>query len=442
MIRLSKSPRQTEFPGIAGDFSELSQAQRDLRESEEQYRLLVSTIPEVVWKTDAKGNVLFVSPQVEQLLGYSVDEFRQHGDSLWFSSVHEDDKERVGQAFESLIKDGKPYDIVCRARKKNGEWIWAHDRAVATLDAYGSRVATGLISDITVRIAAEESEKRYRSLFENMLEGFAHCEILFDDGGCPIDFVYLDVNHAFAKLTGLQNVVGKKFSEVIPGGKESHPDLLERYGRVVQTGKPECFEIEIDALGMWFFISAYSAGEGCIGVTFENITESKQIERTLRQAEEKYRAIFQGAAVGIFQSTPAGRYTTVNPALAHMLGYDSPEEMVASITDISRQVYVDPAKRDELGRLLREHGMVKNFEFAVYRKDRSTMWFSANVRAVSEDGVVVSYEGTNEDITAQKTRRRTDSIPGLLRRPDGTTQSDSSSGSPGQGARWCSPAKA
>ncbi len=394
--------RETEFLGVAGDFSELSQAQRNLRESEEQYRLLVSTIPEVLWKTDANGNVLFVSPQVEKLLGYSVDEFRQHGDSLWFSSVHVEDKERVGQAFKSLIKEGKSYDIVCRARKKNGEWLWAHDRAVAGMDANGSRVATGLISDITVRIAAEESEKRYRSLFENMLEGFAHCEMLFDDRGRPIDFVYLDVNHAFAKLTGLQNVVGKRFTDVIPGGQDSRPQLIERCGRVVLTGKPESFEIEIDALGMWFFISAYSAGKGCFGVTFENITERKQIEQTLRQAEEKYRAIFQGAAVGIFQSTLAGRYTTVNPALAHMLGYDSPEQMVASITDISRQVYVDPEKRKELSRLLRDHGMVKNFEFAVYRKDGSTMWFSANVRAVSEDGIVVGYEGTNEDITAQK----------------------------------------
>jgi PAS domain S-box-containing protein len=399
---IPEEQREAEFFGIPGDIRELCQAQRNLRESEEQYRLLVATIPEVVWKTDAKGNVLFVSPQVEKLLGYTADEFRDHGDSLWFNSVHVDDKERVGQAFESLVKEGKPYDIVCRARKRNGEWLWAHDRAVATLDSNGSRVATGLISDITSRIAGEEGEKRYRSLFENMLEGFAHCEMLFDDGGRPIDFVYLDVNHAFAKLTGLQNVVGRRFTEVIPGGEDSNPELLEAYGRVVLTGKPESFEIEIKALGMWFFVSPYSAGKGCFGVTFENITERKQIEQTLRQAEEKYRTIFQGAAVGIFQSTPGGRYTTVNPALAHMLGYDSPEEMVASITDISHQIYVDPQKREEMKRLLTEHGMVKNFEFAVYRKDSSKMWFSANARAVSEDGVVVGYEGTNEDITAQK----------------------------------------
>jgi diguanylate cyclase (GGDEF)-like protein/PAS domain S-box-containing protein len=258
--------------------------------------------------------------------------------------------------------------------------------------------------DIRGRVldAMAESERRYRSLFENMLEGFAYCKMLFDDRDRPIDFVYLDVNGAFGKLTGLENVVGKRFTEVIPGATDAHSELLEKYGRVVTTGKPESFEIEIKALGMWFLISAYGAGKGCFGATFENITERKQIEKTLRQAEEKYRAIFQGAAVGIFQSTPAGRYVTVNPAMAQMLGYDSPQELVASISDISHQVYVNPESREELTRLLREQGMVRNFESAVYRKDGSKMWFSANVRAVLEDGVVVGYEGTNEDITAQK----------------------------------------
>jgi diguanylate cyclase (GGDEF)-like protein/PAS domain S-box-containing protein len=134
----------------------------------------------------------------------------------------------------------------------------------------------------------------------------------------------------------------------------------------------------------------------------QDITERKQIEQALRQAEEKYRAIFEDAVVGMFQSTPEGRYSNVNPAMAHMLGYDSPQELIASVTDIAHQVYVDSKSREELTRRLSEHGMVKNFECAVYRKDGSKMWFSANVRAVSENGVLVGYEGTNEDITARR----------------------------------------
>jgi PAS domain-containing protein len=127
-----------------------------------------------------------------------------------------------------------------------------------------------------VQDAVAESETRYRSLFENMLEGFAYCEMLFDDRGRPTDFVYLAVNSSFGSLTGLADVVGKRFTEVIPGGKDSQPELFERYGRVVLTGKPERFEIEIKALGMWFSISAYGAGKRCFVATFDNVTERKQ----------------------------------------------------------------------------------------------------------------------------------------------------------------------
>jgi diguanylate cyclase (GGDEF)-like protein len=130
--------------------------------------------------------------------------------------------------------------------------------------------------------AIAESEARYRSLFENMLDGFAYCEMLFDDRGRPADFVYLAVNGAFGTLTGLRNVVGKRFTEVIPGGKDSQPELLERYGRVARTGTPERFEIEIKALGMWFSISAYGAEKGCFVATFDNVTERKLAEERVQ----------------------------------------------------------------------------------------------------------------------------------------------------------------
>jgi diguanylate cyclase (GGDEF)-like protein/PAS domain S-box-containing protein len=132
-----------------------------------------------------------------------------------------------------------------------------------------------------VQDAMSESETRYRSLFENMLEGFAYCEMLFDVRGRPTDFVYLAVNGAFETLTGLRNVVGKRFTEVIPRGKESQPELFEIYGRVVLTGTPERFESEIKALGMWFSISAYRAGKGCFIATFDNVTDRKQAEEAL-----------------------------------------------------------------------------------------------------------------------------------------------------------------
>jgi diguanylate cyclase (GGDEF)-like protein/PAS domain S-box-containing protein len=329
---------ESEILGNGINVRQLRQAEERLRESEEQYRILVATIPEVVWKTDSRGNVLFVSPQVEALLGYSVEEFRQQGDSLWFNSVHSDDQERVGQAFESLIKLGEPYDIECRARKKNGDWFWAHDRAVATTDSNGQRVATGLISDITVRKAGEESQNRYRSLFENMLEGFAHCEMIFDDRGCPIDFVYLAVNGTFGKITGLANVVGKRFSEVIPGAKDSQQELVERYGRVAKTSRPERFEIEIKSLGMWFSISAYGAGKGCFVAVFDCITERKQAEESLLFKTALLEAQAETTLDGILVVDESDRIVLANKQFG--LHFGIPDELMSTQDDLVMRQHV------------------------------------------------------------------------------------------------------
>jgi diguanylate cyclase (GGDEF)-like protein/PAS domain S-box-containing protein len=320
---------QTDVVGVAGE--KPSQAECTLQESEEQYRLLVAAIPEVVWKTDAKGNVIFVSNQVETLLGYSAEEFRQQGDSLWFNSVHIDDKEKVGQAFESLMKNGKPYDIECRAQKKNGEWFWAHDRAAATKDSNGLRVATGLISDISERKAGEESERRYRSLFENMSEGFAHCEIVLDDRGSPTDFIYLAVNNSFEKLTGLRNVLGRRLTEVIPGGKDSQSELLERYGRVALTGIAERFEIEVKALGMWFSISAYGAGKGCFVAVFDNITERKLVEESLLFKTALLEAQAETTIDGILVVDESGHIVLANKQFGLHLGI--PDELLSAQDD-------------------------------------------------------------------------------------------------------------
>lgn len=134
-----------------------------------------------------------------------------------------------------------------------------------------------------------------------------------------------------------------------------------------------------------------------------DITERKQAEQALRRAEQKYRDIFENAVEGIFQTTPNGRFITANPALARILGYDSPDELLSSRTDIARQHYVEPEQRNEFKRQLEEYGVVRNFEHLAYRKDGRKIWLSENVRSVcDEKGTVLYYEGFTEDITARK----------------------------------------
>jgi PAS domain S-box-containing protein len=128
----------------------------------------------------------------------------------------------------------------------------------------------------------EESERHFRSLFENMLEGYAYCRMIYRDGVAE-DFVYLEVNRAFETLTGLKEVVGKNVSEVIPGLRESNPEVFEIYGRVALNGRPEQFETFVGAMGIWFSISVYCPEKEHFVAVFDNITERKQAEAAVRQ---------------------------------------------------------------------------------------------------------------------------------------------------------------
>lgn len=122
-----------------------------------------------------------------------------------------------------------------------------------------------------------------------------------------------------------------------------------------------------------------------------------------RHAEDKYRAIFEDAVVGIFQMTPEGRPLNINRALAQIHGYDSPEHFMAEVSNLFSQLFIDFHQIDELKRVLDEKGVVRSAEVEVLCRDRTKKWVLANVRAVRDsDGKVALHEGTLEDITDRK----------------------------------------
>jgi len=136
-----------------------------------------------------------------------------------------------------------------------------------------------------------------------------------------------------------------------------------------------------------------------------DISSRKKAENALREAERNYRGIFENAIVGVFQTTPDGRFLSVNPALANMFGYASPEEMLTIVSDVSQQCYADPKRRDEFLSSIQAFGHVHDFEGEGVRKDGSKIWVSMGVRAIKQDGVVVRLEGMCEDITERNMLR-------------------------------------
>ena len=132
----------------------------------------------------------------------------------------------------------------------------------------------------------KESEEKYRSLFANMIDGFAYHEIVVDADNKPVDYVFLEVNDAFEEYTGLKrkDILGKKVTKVIPGIKDSDPDLISVYGKVALTGEPAGFELYFEPFDKWYSVRAYSQKKGYFAVTFEEITGRKKSEEDLKRA--------------------------------------------------------------------------------------------------------------------------------------------------------------
>jgi len=132
------------------------------------------------------------------------------------------------------------------------------------------------------------------------------------------------------------------------------------------------------------------------------VLQREQTTVALREAEARFRSIFENAVEGIFQTTPDGTYVIANPALAGIYGYDTPETLISGIGDISRQLYVDPERRNEFVRRIRSEGVVTNFESQVYRRDGSIIWIAETARAIVVAGRIERYEGTVVNITERK----------------------------------------
>ncbi|MDP2854829.1 MAG: PAS domain S-box protein [Smithellaceae bacterium] len=134
-----------------------------------------------------------------------------------------------------------------------------------------------------------------------------------------------------------------------------------------------------------------------------DITERKRTEEQLRQAEKNYRTVFENAQEGIYRATPEGRFIMVNQAMARILGYDSPEELIEGITDIAHQIYVHPEERRNVIEFIERQGFAKNDELQWYRKDGSKVWVYRTMQVVLDENRQLLYvDGIIEDITDRK----------------------------------------
>ncbi len=266
---------------------------RDITEEvrvEERNRLIFEFAPDAYYLNDLKGNFIDGNKAAEKITGYKKEELI--GKS--FLKLNILPKKLIPKAAAILAKNalGKPTGPdKFTLNSKDGNKIEA-EISTHPVEIEGETLVLGIARDITDRIRAEgalrESEEKFRSLFENMQSGFALHEMVFDEAGKPIDYIFLNVNETFEEQTTLkrENIIGRRVTEALPGIENDPADWIGRYGKVVLTGNSISFENYAESLERWYSVVAYKPNEGQFAVIFLDITDKKRAEQELQEAHD------------------------------------------------------------------------------------------------------------------------------------------------------------
>ncbi len=261
------------------DISERRRAEESVRRSESLLRAVIENSPNAIYVKSRDSRWLMANPAVLQIIGKTEAQALGRNDREIF-----DDPQTAQAILENdrrIVESGNPAELEEIIDTVDGRRSFLSIKA-PWQDEKGNIIGiVGVSHDITDRKnderALKESEERYRSLFNNMTEGFALHEIIADAEGIPYDYRFLDVNPAFERLTGLKRaeLQGRCVTEVIPN---IEPQRIDNYGQVALTGTPIHFEGYSEALDYWFHVFAYQTAPGQFAVIFSDITERKRAE--------------------------------------------------------------------------------------------------------------------------------------------------------------------
>jgi PAS domain S-box-containing protein len=390
--------------GLTRDVTERRRAEDEVRASEARFRIFVDHATDGFFLHDAHGIVLDVNQQACASLGYTRDELIGMSPYEFDADI---DRQDMAQ-FAARLEAGEVWAFDTHHRRKDGTVFPVEVRVRAFWEG-GRRFGVSLARDFTERKGVEEALRRSEAYL-------AEAQRLGRSGSwawnvATREFVHWSQEHY--RLHGIDPKQGTPSWEAMQ--QFIHPDdrarCLEQIERAVQERK-DC-ELEYRSIlpdGATKYIHSIShpvfntAGEPVEFVGTEmDITERKRAEEALRESEAKYRAIFDNAVEGLFQTTPDGAFLSLNPALARIYGYETPEQVITHFRDIGNQLYVDPNRRQEFTRRIDVHGEVTGFEFEIRRKDGSSAWVSESARAVRDPaGKLLWYEGTVEEISERK----------------------------------------
>ena len=384
------------------DITDRVKAEKSLRESEAMFRTMTNAMPQIVWSTDADGYHDYFNEQWYEFIG--MPRGATDGEA-WIDLIHPDDWDRTSEVWRHSLETGEAYEMEYRVRNRFGQYRWTLARALPVRDEKGvifrwMGTTTDIHEQKMIQEAFRQSEQRYRLLYENAPIGIAHIDL-------QGNWTY--ANRKFAEITGYtpQEIVGLSYLDVTP--------VDERAVSIELTEKLLAGKIDIhrerrmlrkDGSTSWIRLTLRmlrdESGKPQYGIAiFEDINERKQAEEALRESEERFRATFENAPLGIAKTALDGVFIHANPKLLEILGYTLEEFTRLSVMDITH-----PADREQTLSNFQKlvSGQVSSYvmEKRYIRKDDSFVWMNITTAIRSVDGLPQYVIGMFEDVTARR----------------------------------------
>ncbi len=272
-------------------------------------------------------------------------------------------------------------------------------------------VSNELYKIMKQRLAEAEvrgEREKYRSLFENMLDGFAFCKMILDEVGKPVDFEYIEINDAFERLTGLKReaVVGKRVTEAIPGIEKDNPELFEIYGRVASTCMQERFDIYFKPLSKWFSIAVYCPQKGYFAAIFEDITHRKTAESALRESEQRWSTTLSSIGDAVIATDVLGNVTFMNKVAEDLTGWAVSDAQKRSLKEVFKIINENTRLEVEspVSRVLKESKVVglANHTLLVQKGGKAVPIDDSGAPIKDDEGKIEGVVLVFRDVTARK----------------------------------------
>lgn len=393
--------------GIVMDVSDRKSSEIELRDAKTKFDLALKAARAGVWEMNIETGKAVWSNEIERLLGLEQQKQAPSFD-LWMNAIHPDDRQKVIDTITETTREAKESSMEFRVIWPDRSIHWLMSRGQPVHNEKGAWTGyIGTIIDSTERRELLESvrqrETEYRSLFENMPNGFAYCQAIYDQYHRVEDFVFVEVNRKFEELLSMNDVIGKRATQIIPEIRTTDDELFRITERIIKSGQPEYFDFFLNALQEWFSFSVYSPKQDFFIVIFDIITRRKQIEQSLRESEHKYRTITEQISEVVFVTDFTGIVRYISPSIQKTAGY-RPEEIVGhSFFDFLAHDEIERAKH-KLGEAISRHLDSEVFELKYRKRDGSDLYGEVGVRYFLEtnDSEYSGMIGVIRDISRRK----------------------------------------